>query len=102
MEASYLAFFTAPLAGLIATLVTIYVSRHQRKMTETADYAAEVFDGWRELNEGQRASQKRLEAEVHQLRVEVNALHQQLLQMGCARPGCPNRIPVSIGEVQVP
>ena len=96
----YIVLIAYPLSGLVGVLLARIWNRKQTKMTETAAYAAEVFDGWNELTQSYGNQLQRVEHEVHELRSEVLQLKIQLVDTGCSRDACAIRIPVMIGPTR--
>jgi hypothetical protein len=92
----YVVFIAYPFSGLLGVLLARLWSRKQTKLTETAAYAAEVFDGWNELTQSYGNQLQRVENEVQGLRSEVLQLKIQLVDTGCSRDACSIRIPVML------
>ena len=98
----YIVLLAYPLSGILGVLLARIWSRKQQKLTETAAYAAEVFDGWNELTHSYGEQLHRVETEVQQLRTEVLQLRIQLVTTGCGRDACNIRIPTMVAGVPQP
>jgi hypothetical protein len=85
-----------PLSGVIGILLSRLWVRRSNKVTETAAYVSEAFDGWSQLTHSQGKQLARMESELHQLRSEVIQLRMHQALTGCNRGDCSIRIPVSI------
>jgi hypothetical protein len=95
----YIILLAYPLSGLLGVLLARMWNRKQQKLTETAAYAAEVFDGWNELTQSYGNQLHRVENEVQQLRNEILQLKIQLVTTGCGRDACSIRIPTIVAGV---
>ena len=91
----YLVLLAYPMSGILGVLLARMWNRKTQKLTETAAYAAEVFDGWNELTQSQNKQLHRVEKELQQLRSEVLSLKVQLATQGCGRESCNIRQPMA-------